>query len=60
MPVMDGYQFLKKLPEYAPTTPVIVISGDLEKVTSHPQIKANLAKPFLFDQLLTVIAACLA
>jgi two-component system response regulator FlrC len=60
MPVMDGNQFLEKLPEYAPTTPVIIISGDLEKVKPHPQIKANLAKPFLFDQLLTLIVACLA
>jgi CheY-like chemotaxis protein len=60
MPIMDGYQFLEKLPEYAPTTPVIVISGNLEEITSHSQIKANLAKPINSNRLLTLIAACLA
>ena len=60
MPIMDGNQFLDQLSAYAPTIPVLVISGDLEELKPHPQIMANLAKPFQFDQLLTVLMACLS
>jgi hypothetical protein len=57
---MDGQKFLEKLPLFASTTPVVVISTSSEEVKPHPQVKAKLSKPLHFDQLLTVIAFCIA
>src|SRR5689334_15689356 len=60
MPVMDGHQFLAKLPEYACSIPVIIISANIEEIKPHPQIKATLGKPFQLDQLLLALSSCLA
>jgi CheY-like chemotaxis protein len=60
MPVMDGHQFLEKLPLVTSNTPVVVIATDSEEVKPHPQVKAKLSKPFHFGQLLAVITSCLA
>ena len=59
-PILDGDQFLKKLPLLAPTTPVVVISDDNQEVKPHPQIKAAISKPFHFEHLLTLIACYIA
>jgi len=51
MPIMDGWDFLEKVPE---GIPIVVLSGtgDAERTRAHPDVVAVLPKPVRVDALL--------
>jgi len=67
MPVMEGIEAIQALRTQAPNLPIIAVSGggrtkNLEFLRIAEKLGANAAlpKPFTKEQLLTIVANCLA
>lgn len=55
MPIMDGWDFLEKVPE---GIPIVVMSAldEVHKALAHPDVKAVLQKPVSMDDLAGAVA----
>src|SRR5215210_3883375 len=55
MPEMNGNEFLAKLSQLSPSTPVIIVSANTRKLVPHPQVKGIIKKPFDLDDILELV-----